>query len=439
MSRSGRRRVVWLLVGVAGLVVAAGAANAARGALRSRTTEIPSARAERGTLDQLLHLKGELRTTRSTMLLAPPVPGSVRILSLVPTGAAVKKGELLLSFDTADQEYQLAQAQSQLREAEYEIQKIEADNAVQAQKDKVDLLTARYDVRGAELGTRGNDLVGRVEARQNELTLEEARRKLEELEQNVKERSATSRAALEVAQEKRNKAIIGIQQAERNIEQMEIRAPFDGVILVRDNRMASGGMFYFGMTLPEYAEGDTASPGSAIAEVLDVTQLEILAKAPEAVGATLAAGQHAEVTVNGRRGRTYRARVKEVSAVASRGDIWNAGPAPQFDVTLEIDGTHRELRPSQTVRVTIEAQPLENVLHVPRQAIFDRRGTSVVYARNGSSFEAREVKLVSQTETRAVLEGLDEGAEVALVDPEESPTSSSAPGASNPTAPLGTQ
>jgi HlyD family secretion protein len=438
MSPRPRHRLVWVLVGTVALVAVGSAVAGALGDLGPRTTEIPFVDAERGSLEQVVHLKGELRATKSTLILAPPVPGSMRILTLVPTGAAVKKGDLLLSFDTADQEYQLAQAQSQLREADYEIQKLEADNAVQAAKDEVDLLSARYDVRAAELDIRANELVGRVEARKNELSLEEAQRKLKELERNVRERSATSRAALDVAREKRNKALIGIKEAERNIAQMKIVAPFDGVVSVLTNRDAVGICCWPGQVLPEYAEGDMASPGRPIADLLDVTQLEILAKAPEAVGATLAPKQRAKVTVDSRIGQVYGAHVKTVGAVASRGEWWNAGSAREFDVTLELEGKPSELKPGQTLHLEVIAAPLENVVHVPRQAVFDQRGASVVYVRNGRTFEAREVKVVRRTETRAALEGLEEGIEVALVNPDETSASRNAQAPATPTAPLGT-
>jgi hypothetical protein len=37
--------------------------------------------------------------------------------------------------------------------------------------------------------------------------------------------------------------------------------------------------------------------------------------------------------------------------------------------------------------------------------------------KNGDRFEQREVKVVQRTESRAAVEGLPEGTEVALVDP----------------------
>jgi hypothetical protein len=41
----------------------------------------------------------------------------------------------------------------------------------------------------------------------------------------------------------------------------------------------------------------------------------------------------------------------------------------------------------------------------------------VVFVRNGSSFEPREIKIAAENESRAAIEGLPLGTEVALVDP----------------------
>ena len=46
----------------------------------------------------------------------------------------------------------------------------------------------------------------------------------------------------------------------------------------------------------------------------------------------------------------------------------------------------------------------------------------------------KEVKILHRNESRVVIEGIDEGTEIALVDPTRTPASSTAP-AATPTAP----
>ena len=57
--------------------------------------------------------------------------------------------------------------------------------------------------------------------------------------------------------------------------------------------------------------------------------------------------------------------------------------------------------------------------------MFQKGGKTFVYVKVGDRFEQREVKLAQRTESRAAIEGLAEGTEVALVDPNAVPTSTS--------------
>ena len=93
----------------------------------------------------------------------------------------VKAGDIVVEFDPADQQYALEQAKSELDEAEQTIVKMKADAAVQASQDEVALLTAKFDVRRGELDTTANEFIGALEAQKNVLSLEEARRRLAQL------------------------------------------------------------------------------------------------------------------------------------------------------------------------------------------------------------------------------------------------------------------
>jgi len=48
--------------------------------------------------------------------------------------------------------------------------------------------------------------------------------------------------------------------------------------------------------------------------------------------------------------------------------------------------------------------------------VFIKNGKRVIFVRNGA-FEAREVHVQAETESRAMIEGIAPDAEVALVDP----------------------
>lgn len=412
-----KRRVLLAVVAIA--VVAAGTAMV-KGVptLPDRGSTIPTVRAAKSTLKPTVHAIGDLRAGRTLTLVVPPVAGNLRIVNLVLTGMPVKKDDPVIEFDPADQQFTLEQAKSELAEAEQEIVKMKADAAVQKAQDDVALLTARFDVRRAELDALGNEFIGAIDARKNVLSLEEARRRLAQLQEDVTSRAATSQASLAVAEEKRNKAILSMQRATQTIESLLLRAPLDGVVSLKENRNAAGGMFFFGMVLPELREGDQVWPGTPVADVIESGRMEVRAKVDENDRGNLTPGQPASVYVDALPSEVFPARVGALSGLASRANFFDTASVSRlFDVTFQFDKPDPRLRAGASARLVIEGKEITNALHVPRQAVFAKNGKNHVFAKVGERFEEREVKVTQRTESRVVLEGLPEGVEIALVDP----------------------
>ena len=421
-----KRRLIWAVVVLA--VIAAGAAIARVLAdMPERGRTIPTARVEKGSLSLTVHGQGELRAGRTTTLVAPAVGGMLRVVQMLQTGMAVKSGDVVVEFDPTDQLFAVEQARTEVAEADQEIVKMKADAVAQAAQDEVSLLTARFEVRRAELDTSGNEFIGAIEAQKNVLSLEEAKRRLAQLEEDVKSRAATNRASLTVVQEKRNKALLAVERAKQVIESLTLRATMDGVVLIKENRDAMGGMMIWGMPMPEYRAGDSVNPGRPIADVIESGRMELRAKVDENDRANLTQGQLATVDIDALPGQTFKARVGSLAAQARRAD-WMESAATntrQFDVAFQFEQLDPRMKAGSSARVTVEGNELANVLTVPRQAVFQKGGKTHVFVRTGDRFEQREVKLAQRTESRAAIEGLAEGTEVALVDPNALPAQTS--------------
>lgn len=376
-----------------------------------------------------MHLTGEFRATRSVPLTAPAAENALRLVSLEETGNTVRAGDIVMEFDPVDEMHQLEQSRSELLEAEQEITKLKADAAVQAAEAQTELLTARFDIRRAELDVLGGErFYGRIEMQRRELAVEEARRHLVELEDALPEQSATHRAELAVLEEKRTQARLTAERAQQVIDSLVVRAPMDGVVVVRENPDFSFG--YTGMTLPEYRVGDTASRGRPVLEVVDVTQLEILARITENERPNIEVGQPAALVVDGRVGETFTATVEAIAGMASSDTFFFSGtPVRSFDAVLTLDVPDARLRPGTTAQIVVAGRKLEDVLYVPPHAIFDRDGQTTVYVGEDDGFVPRTVKVISRSTGRVAVEGIAEGEYVALVDPTDraqpAPTSTS--------------
>jgi multidrug efflux pump subunit AcrA (membrane-fusion protein) len=412
-----RTRLGWSLAGLlAGALVIAALLTVPMQGVQTEGAVIPTARVVEGDVPVVVHATGELRPVRSSALVAPAIGGPLQILHIMGTGTPVKAGEVVVEFDLSEQEERLAQAKSELAQAEQEITKLRADMVVQRAQDQVALLTARYDVRRAELDAQANELLSAIDAKKNLLTLEEAKRRLAQLEDDLKSRDATDRASLAVLEEKRNKARLAMETAQRNIDNMRIRAPFDGLVAVKDNDMNNAS--WAGVVVPEFRAGDTVFPGRPVAEVLHESGLELIAKVTEYDRAHLNAGQSADIAIHAVQGSSLPATIKTVAG-ASRREVWSWNdPTRLFDVSFNVTGSNpATLRPGLTTRVRVTGAPIKGARYLPRQALFEQDGKPVVFVRRGRSFEPREVRVSHRTESHIVVADLPVGTEVALRNP----------------------
>ena len=411
-------RKIWLVVGIllmAGLVGMGATARWTSTATESN--EIPVVQVKRGEFNPKIYATGELRASHLSVLGAPQIGGGfLQITHLLHTGVRVKKGDLVIELDPTELQFKFEQSQSELDQADQEIIKAKADTTVQTATDKVALLKARFDLRRAELEIEKNELLSVIDAKKNQLALEQAKRALDQLEQDIKSHTASGEATIGLAQEKRHKAQLSMNQAKQSIEKMKVLAPMDGVVSIEKNMDSNGGMFWDGMSVPDYHEGDQAYPGRTIAQVVDPTDMEISAKLNERERNNVKVGQRAEITLDALPSQKFTATVKTVGGMAGR-NFWEDEQGGHFEITLQVPNADLRLLAGFTVQVVIAGDAQKDVLYVPRQSVFMNNGKHVVYVKKGSDFEAHEIKVVAETESRALVDGLNTEMKIALVNP----------------------
>jgi HlyD family secretion protein len=120
----------WRLLAAAGLLIAGGGIAAVR---FSRTApSIPTAEVRRGEFDDYVKIRGEVKAKKSMAVLAPYTRGGVgdpQILKMAKTGDMLKKGDVVVEFDTAKLRETLQQRRSEMKQAEAEIEQARAGEA----------------------------------------------------------------------------------------------------------------------------------------------------------------------------------------------------------------------------------------------------------------------------------------------------------------------
>ena len=230
-----RRFAAWIVVpAMVGLLVFGGI-RLYRSWTAAKSAEVPTAKVRRGDVTLAITARGELQGGDPQRLAAPMTGGTeMHITQLRKTGEEVKPGDVVVQFDTAEQQFKLQEAQADLAEAAQNLIKARAQREAEQEEDHYALLKAQTDVQLAELDIRKNPLLSAIAAKENDLTLEGARDHLKQTEQNLNNRKRTGEAGIAIQDAARAKAEAQAITARQNIEAMTLRAQRPGYVAVKD-------------------------------------------------------------------------------------------------------------------------------------------------------------------------------------------------------------
>jgi biotin carboxyl carrier protein len=326
-----------LLVRLLVLLVVAGVVAAAYYIIQripKEDDEIPLAEVKRGDLEVRTYLRGELRAVRSMTLTAPNLGSQSQITRLAPAGALAKAKDLIVEFDDSERRASLEDDELEVERIRENLLKAETDLDIRKSQDEVELVKARFAVERAQLENKKNELVGAIEARKNELTLEEANRREAKLKEDIKSRLQQREAELAVLREQLNKAQLDADRERRRIEQARVLTPIAGLVSVLENR--AGGRGGFGQTTPTIREGDQIPAGMAVAQILDLSEMELVAKVEEVERASLLEQQEAVIYLDALPGKPVVGKIKTLASTASS-NIFRGEATKKFDTLLSLD------------------------------------------------------------------------------------------------------
>ncbi|MDQ6705164.1 MAG: efflux RND transporter periplasmic adaptor subunit [Acidobacteriota bacterium] len=302
--------------------------------LPQRQQLVPVAKVLRGDIVIRAYSRGELRAVRSATLTAPNLFSTVQVTRLAPLGSLAHEKDLIVEFDDSERRASLDETLLEVDQTDEQIKKSQADLAIRTNQDQVDLLKAKYSVRRAELEVKRNPLLSEIDAKKNVLNLEESRRRLSQLESDIKSRQEQALAEIAVLRAQRAKSMIDVARENQRIAQAKVLSPMTGLVAIRQNR--GQGFFFPGMQLPDIREGDTLQPGMPVADVLDLSELEVVARVGELDRANLHEGQEVSIHLDAVPDKKFRGKIKNMSGTASS-NIFSGDPAKKFDVVFAID------------------------------------------------------------------------------------------------------
>jgi HlyD family secretion protein len=300
----------------------------------------------------VVRLHGLVEPVRSHTVSAPRLaavtpgggpPAQLIVVRLAAAGTLVTRGDLLVEFDRHTQLRAATDREAEFKGFVEQINKKRGEQlAARAMRD-AQLKQTENEVRIAELGVIGNELVPKTTAEKNVQTLEEARARLAQLRRTFDLRRRAEDADLRMLEIQRQRAENAWRHARDNAERMRIVSPIDGLVVLKS--------IWKNGTMAEVQEGEEVRPGIPILDVVDPSAMRVRVNANQADVERLAAGQAARITLDSFPSRTFAGRLEQLSPIATTSSL--SPRVRTFVAWFSIADTDRHLLPDLAVAVEV--------------------------------------------------------------------------------------
>ncbi|MFN0008019.1 MAG: efflux RND transporter periplasmic adaptor subunit [Planctomycetota bacterium] len=371
--------------------------------------------------------------------LSADTPGRIVQMN-VEEGSVVKRGDVVARLYSEEYAAFLRRAEADLALAEAGLERSAAERTVvendlgrlrslrgAAEADltgtEAELALAEIEsLRAAKLLAEGVGSIERRDATKSRLEsataqVSAARSRLESAAKAIL--WAESQIAVSAVAEKEARARVEAMKATRDqaratLEKTEVRAPFDGIVVLKDAEV--------GEVVSPNVQGGSSARGSVVTMV-DFASLEVQAEVPETSLAAVEIGRGAKVYLDAFPEKAYPARVDR---------IWPTANRTKATVEVRVAFLERDerLRPEMGVRVVFEregaqepvspdAAAAEPVVLIPAGAIVRVGGESGVFVLERDRVNFRKISLGAERASRRVVSaGLSEGETIVLSPPD---------------------
>jgi len=359
-------------------------------AIFTTAVDIPTAHVQRGEFVIALNENGTVDAKRAVTLSAPRIRG-LQITWLAPEGSTVKEGDPVIKFDATQQLNDLQENESNLKISQAALERAKQEYTIQEKQLNLDLERAKrnYDEKKYE--------APRV--------AEEAKMELELAQLNFKAKLDQLTADVQKAEVEVKRAQDKVNQAQRELEQMTLKAPLPGLVVYLE--------IWKGGTMEKVQEGDSPWPGQGLVNLPDLGEMMVETTVSEVDANKVDTGQEVVVALDAYPNVEFAGKVTKKGTLARRKEP--GSKINVFDVEVSILQQDDRLKPGMSASCRIVVDRLPDVVSVPLEAVFEKNDTTVVFLKGGKK---REVAVGRRNDMYIeVADGLKGNEEVCLVDP----------------------
>jgi len=375
-------------------------------------SDIPTAVAKQGDFAVLVKCRGNLVAARKVSLFAPVDVPDLQIVWLAPAAGALKAGDTVIRFDPSKLKQDLHEKLEALKQAQATLDQGVAQGKIDADKDRLDLTQAKADMEKARLEASKQAIVSTLQGEESAIDFKMAQEKVNVQEAATAMHRESNDAKIASQQRLRDQARAEVDLVKHRLATIDVHAPIAGIVSYLRN--TSQGW----MNAQNYKVGDHAAAGVSIAEIPDLSSLEMESKVDEQDRGRIAVGDDVNVYIDALPEKTIRAKLTSISPLTEQSfDEWP--PMRTFRAHASMSMVDAQLRPGMNGSSAIVEKHVPNAVSIPSRALFTVDGKSTVYVKGQRAFAAVPVTIQARNPDEVAVAGIAKGTVVALTPPAE--------------------
>lgn len=372
-----------------------------------------TARIERGNLEVWSTYLGAIESQNVRNIVAE-IRGSAALTEIIPDGTSVTQGTPVAKFDASQWEDNLLDAKKDLELATADHSSlVNAKIPLEMQELRTKLMAAEQKLKDEEQALidtrelRSEDLVPEFEVKQLELKVSNAKAEIDGLNKTIElTRDYLHPAAIQRAEASLISASNAYINTKSKLEDSIIRAPCDGIAVHKPTNISGD--------FRSARVGDTVWRSQVFMTISDMNDLIARCDVPEPELTRITVGAEAVVQPIAYPDVELQGTVLTVGSMAQHLPGQPEG-AKFFEIVVKIDPGHSGLRSDMSAQVRILSYKRQDVLLIPRTAVWWEDGKSYCYVARFGKQQKKLIKLgVSDNSHFEVLDGLEPGQKVII-------------------------
>ncbi len=370
--------------------------------------KIPASyKVEKGEFEDAVNISGYVEPTNSFTIACPSyVDGT--IVSIIEDGSFVKQGDVVCVLEDKSVLENFNEISTQLQNAEMELEKLKADQAMQWAMMEAQVKTNFAETEIANLDSLQLKFNSPVQRKIRELELKKILIQKDKLQRKQRSLQIIQKSEIRRKEYEIKNLMSRLESVQKRIDEMTLTSPVDGMVIKSTHYITEKKMLV----------GDPVWNNMPLLFIPVNKQMKVKINASEGNFKRINEKDSVEYLFDAMPDNWAKGLITKKSPVGR--PIARDSKVKIFEIEASIDSYNSLPDPGFTCNCKVVLKRVKDTIVVPNIAVFESDSMKVVYVIHPNHFEMRQVKTgLSSPEQIIITHGLHVGELIALSEPDK--------------------